>query len=100
MDMKDIGPERGAAAFITPVSLVRDDLTQPMIRCDASKGDEDHIDISSRNHRPELRRPRRSPPGLPDERVRELRRRIEAGRYDTPEVAEEVARRMLESGDI
>lgn len=34
------------------------------------------------------------------ERVEEVRARIEAGLYDTPEIQEEVVRRMLDAGDL
>jgi hypothetical protein len=37
---------------------------------------------------------------LPEERLVEMRRRIEAGYHDRPEVAEEVARRLRASGDL
>jgi hypothetical protein len=38
--------------------------------------------------------------GLSDEEVDEYRRRIAAGMYNTREVADEVARRMMRHGDI
>ena len=34
------------------------------------------------------------------ERVEEVRARIEAGLYDTPEIQEEVVRRILDAGDL
>jgi hypothetical protein len=37
---------------------------------------------------------------LTDEQVEAIRRRIADGVYDSREVAEEVARRLLESGDV
>jgi len=37
---------------------------------------------------------------LTEERIAEIRARIASGAYNSPEVAEEIARRMLESGDI
>ena len=37
---------------------------------------------------------------LTPERIAELRQRIREGVYDSPAVAEEVARRVLESGDL
>jgi len=36
---------------------------------------------------------------LPADRVAELRERIRGGAYDTPEAADEVARRLLAGGD-
>lgn len=38
--------------------------------------------------------------GLSTERLEEISRRIDDGTYDTEEVAEEVARRLLKSGDL
>ena len=38
--------------------------------------------------------------GLSDEEIATYRRRVANGLYDTPEVADEVARRMLRRGDI
>jgi hypothetical protein len=37
---------------------------------------------------------------LPPDRVRELRRRIRARRYDDPQVIDEMLRRMVERGDL
>jgi anti-sigma28 factor (negative regulator of flagellin synthesis) len=37
---------------------------------------------------------------LSAERLEEIRERIDSGAYDTPEMAEEVARRLLVSGDL
>ncbi|HEX6037815.1 flagellar biosynthesis anti-sigma factor FlgM [Longimicrobium sp.] len=37
---------------------------------------------------------------LTPERIAELRQRIRDGVYDTPDMAEEVARRVLDSGDL
>ncbi|MCG8468617.1 MAG: hypothetical protein MJB57_10485 [Gemmatimonadetes bacterium] len=34
------------------------------------------------------------------ERVEEIRARVEAGVYDTPEIREEVVRRILDAGDL
>jgi hypothetical protein len=45
--------------------------------------------------------PVQGPEGTLDpERLLDLRRRIQARFYDQPEVAEHVARRILESGDL
>ena len=57
---------------------------------------------SSRRARPH---PRRAPADtvgdeLPEERIAEIRRRIAAGVYDSREVLDEVARRLVESGDV
>lgn len=98
MDMMEKVP--GRAAAFTTVTSVRDDRTQPILRCVSQRHDEAAIDISRRGHRSDARRPHNPSAGLSDERVREYRRRIEDGSYDSPAVAEEVARRMLESGDI
>jgi flagellar biosynthesis anti-sigma factor FlgM len=38
--------------------------------------------------------------GLSQERLAEIRQRIEDGTYDTPDMAEQVARRILSSGDL
>lgn len=38
--------------------------------------------------------------GLSPERLEEIARRIDDGTYDSEEVAEEVARRLLNSGDL
>lgn len=38
--------------------------------------------------------------GLTPERIAQIRRRIVAGMYDTPEVHDQVARRMIERGDV
>lgn len=39
--------------------------------------------------------------GIPvPERLAAVRRRLREGAYDSPQVAEEIARRMLRSGDI
>ena len=38
--------------------------------------------------------------GMDVERLAELRRRVLDGAYDTPAVAEQIARRMLERGDL
>lgn len=38
--------------------------------------------------------------GLSPERLEVIRRRMEDGTYDSPRVAEEVARRLLDSGDL
>jgi hypothetical protein len=38
--------------------------------------------------------------GLTPERAADIRQRIRAGAYDSPQVAERVARRMLDSGDV
>ena len=38
--------------------------------------------------------------GLSDEEIATYRRRVASGLYNTPEVAEEVARRILRRGDI
>ena len=57
-------------------------------------------------HRPGVRRDDLTTEGtiprgtLSEERLMEMRRRIEAGYHDTPEVAEEVARRLRASGDL
>jgi len=37
---------------------------------------------------------------LPAERLLELRRRIQAGVHDSPEVIDEMLRRMVERGDL
>jgi flagellar biosynthesis anti-sigma factor FlgM len=39
-------------------------------------------------------------PGLSAERVAEIRQKIADGSYDSPEVLETVARRMIDSGDV
>jgi hypothetical protein len=39
-------------------------------------------------------------PGMSDEEIALYRRRVADGMYNTPEVASEVARRMLRRGDI
>ena len=38
--------------------------------------------------------------GLTQERLAEIHQRMEDGTYDSPEVAEEVARQLLNSGDL
>jgi Anti-sigma-28 factor, FlgM len=43
---------------------------------------------------------RRATGSLSPERAADIRQRIRAGLYDSPQVAERVARRMLDRGDI
>jgi anti-sigma28 factor (negative regulator of flagellin synthesis) len=62
----------------------------------------DRVDISSEGRAQALEDARRNalPAARGSDRLDEIRARIEAGTYDTPEVAEEVARKLLASGDL
>lgn len=62
----------------------------------------DRVDISSEGRAQAMEEARKNalPAARGSDRLDEIRARIEAGTYDTPEVAEEVAKKLLASGDL
>lgn len=98
MNIRDIRSDAPGAAPIQPVRGISNRPapgTAP-----ESREREDLVEISE-EARALAAREEAAPEGtLSAERVLELRRWIQAGGYDAPEVVDLIARRMIERGDI
>lgn len=70
----------------------------PVVRAERT----DRIEISAEGRAQALAEARQNalPAARGGDRLDEIRARIAAGTYDTPEVAEEVAKKLLSSGDL
>lgn len=101
MDISDIRPD--PAGPTSPVHPTREDARRPdgePADRDGARGD-DRIDISDHGRALSRSAPESMPSGtLPADRLIDVRRRVQARFYDRPDVAEEVARRILERGDV
>jgi hypothetical protein len=100
MNIEHARPERAGAAG----EVKRGENAQPALRpVQAAKAVErtDRVEISEAGRDLALRmgRPGRGAP-LSPQRLAELRERVSNGYYDTPEVTDRVARRILESGEL
>lgn len=101
MDIRDIRPDPAGPA--SPVQPAREDARRPMgepADRDDTRGD-DRVDISEHGRALSRSLPETTPSGtLPPDRLIDVRRRVQARFYDRPEIAEEVARRIIERGDV
>ncbi len=101
MEIKDIRPDPAGPA--SPISPVRDDARRTPERAteQGSGRADDRIEISSEGRARARGNVEASPSGtLPVDRLMDVRRRVQSRFYDAPEVAEEVARRIIERGDL
>ena len=101
MDISDIRPD--PTGPVSPVQHTREDARRaagdPADR-DGARGD-DRVDISEHGRALSRSVPDATPSGtLPADRLIDVRRKVQARFYDRVEVAEEVARRIIERGDI
>ena len=101
MEIKDNRPDPTGPA--SPVTPVRDDGRRTPDRAPerrAARGD-DRIEISDEGRAMASGEVEQLPPGtLAGDRLMDVRRRVQARYYDAPEVAEQVARRIIERGDL
>ena len=103
MEIKDVRSDLIPTGPVSPVAPVRDDARQVPARAAERERprDADRIGISERARALAEGDTVSGPEGTMDhERLTDLRRRVQARFYDQPEVAEHVARRILESGDL
>ncbi len=103
MDIKDIRHDPSPIGPAAPVPPVRDDGRRPSVPADGRRGGrgDDRVDISAEARALAEEAPAEAPEGvLPPDRLVDLRRQIQARFYDQPEVAEQVARRIIERGDL
>jgi hypothetical protein len=98
MEIKQIRPHAGPA--VTTAAAGEDGrLDLERIRFSRSR-DDDRIDLVSRSRYGHRSRGGAGNEPLSEERIVHYRERIRSGHYDTAEVTEDVARRILESGDL
>lgn len=101
MEIKDIRPDPAGPA--SPVSPVRDDARRTPERAperSAPRGD-DRVEISDEGRAMAHGGAEATPSGtLAADRLMDVRRRVQSRFYDAPEVAAEVARRIIERGDL
>jgi hypothetical protein len=103
MEIKDVRSDMTPTGPVSPIAPVRDDARHvPARPTDRERPrDTDRLDISDRARALAEGDSVSGPEGTLDpERLIDLRRRVQARFYDQPEVAEHVARRILESGDL
>jgi hypothetical protein len=103
MEIKDIRPDLPPTGPISPIAPVRDDARHaPPRQLERERPrDADRIEISDRARALAEGDAVTGPEGTLDpDRLIDLRRRVQARFYDLPEVAEHVARRILDSGDL
>lgn len=81
---------------VKPETASRQSVTQAA----ASRGDEVRISDAGRALAAQVEGKDGAREGLSAERVAQIRQRIYEGAYNSAEVVEEVARRMLERGDV
>lgn len=100
MNVRDIRPDSGpgSAAPIQPVRGVEPRET-PRSAPDA-RDRQDRVEISEEGRALAAQEEVRTDGSLDAERVLELRRWIQSGGYDDPQVVDRIARRLLESGDL
>ncbi len=85
----DAAPGRGSPRDVQPAPADQADGSADDARTDAP------ADLSAHSHPADIQEA-----GLSDEEIAAYRRRVAEGFYNSPGVADEVARRMLRSGDI
>ena len=102
MGIKDIRPDLTPTAPLSPVAPVRDDGRSAANRsAGRDTRDADRVEISDEARAlAQSEAPERPEGTLEQERLADLCRRVQARYYDAPDVAEDVARRILDSGDL
>jgi hypothetical protein len=105
MDIRNIRPDPAAARPPAPVTPVREETKQPEAAVDHDSGREngDSVEISeeARSRAAAQNGSADVPSGtMPADRLIELRRRIQERVQDTPEMADEVMRRIADRGDL
>jgi anti-sigma28 factor (negative regulator of flagellin synthesis) len=100
MNVRDIRPDSGpgSTAPIQPVRGVEPRET-PRNASDA-RGRQDSVEISEEARALAAQEEVRTDGSLDAERVLELRRWIQSGGYDDPQVVDKIARRLLDSGEV
>lgn len=96
MDLKDIHP--GREIPVSPVPAVPDDRGGPVRGAACGEEGIEMFDDGCTAARAHIEPP--SPDALAPDRLMDVRRRLQSRYYDTPEVAEEVARRIIARGDL
>jgi hypothetical protein len=97
MEIKQIRPHAGPTAT---TAAAGEDGRLDLERIRFSRSRDDRIDLVSRSRYGHRSRGSAGNEPLSEERVVHYRERIRSGHYDTAEVTEDVARRILESGDL
>jgi hypothetical protein len=98
MNIREISSEAPGAAPIQPVRGInsRNDAQRPL----EGRDHEDLVEISEEARALAAREEVPAEASLGADRIVELRRWIQAGGYDAPEVIDRIARRLIELGEV
>lgn len=101
MAIKNIRPDTTGPA--SPISPIRDDARRTPVRSTlrSEVRGSDRIDLSEEGRAAARDGVEAMPEGtLAVDRLMDVRRRVQARFYDAPDVVEQVARRIIERGDL
>ena len=98
MSIRDIRSDMPGAAPIQPVRAVHD--RGGAQNAPEARDRDDLVEISEEARALAAREEVTPEPSLGEERILELRRWIQAGGYDAPEVIDQIARRLIERGEV
>jgi anti-sigma28 factor (negative regulator of flagellin synthesis) len=99
MNIREIRPESGPGSA-APIQPVRGVDSRDAARTAPERDRDDMVEISDEARALAARDELAAEGSLDAERVLALRRWIQAGGYDAPEVVDRIARRLLELGEV